>query len=509
MQEIEDFLSKTARNAGSIATDLFESGSVEEILSKLDETGERKIDYIKEKHVAQCGEEKLIIEENSKKLEQESNSTEMRLTEYPEGSEYKRLGNKSFLHDAFSACDQQIVGQDHCIRQNFSSDTDIVVTEKLVRSQELNMESSENCEIKSVRYTNSGEQDRSITSKRGKSFDSALSSLTLSRSPIICVDSEKTGGEFPAKVANTVSENTNKKVATFFLTESPELGLANTSKSSERLQLDNQDKLGENCSANHDTIKRQVRSLDSYLCEADPTALHSALYSCEEDDLSLEKNCSTSLKTVKRQMESEETDIVLGTRQIRAVDQKREESLALEALFAKLPPVSSFERSNSQDSSLSEDSYEGIDDSGVESDFRPNLKNFSQSSLQEHSEHLKSILGIKSNAGEIGGNSGSDVHGANLHYPNIVFNQGFKNFKKPVNNALSKQEDSVRYVGRRAQLSILSRACKYYHLTYLVHSYQKCVAMTISMFSIKCSNYDVQALVKANVLTHFDFCLVK
>ena len=77
--------------------------------------------------------------------------------------------------------------------------------------------------------------------------------------------------------------------------------------------------------------------------------------------------------------------------------EKCSESLTLEALFAKLPPVSSIKRTNSQDSSLSEDSGEGVDDSGVESDFflRSNSEHsYNRHVLMEQSQKLKSILGI-------------------------------------------------------------------------------------------------------------------
>ena len=96
--------------------------------------------------------------------------------------------------------------------------------------------------------------------------------------------------------------------------------------------------------------------------------------------------------------------------------EKCSESVTLEALFAKLRPVSSIKRTNSQDSSLSEDSGEVVDDSGVESDFflRSNSEHsYNRHILMDQSQKLKSILGIGGSARcsqvlqERGGNVGT------------------------------------------------------------------------------------------------------
>ena len=125
--------------------------------------------------------------------------------------------------------------------------------------------------------------------------------------------------------------------------------------------------------------------------------------------------------------------------------EKCSESLRLEALFAKLPPVSSIQRTNSQDSSLSEDSGEGVDDSGVESDFllRSNSEHsYNRHILMEQSQKLKSMLGIGSNARfsqvvqERGGNVGTG--------------QVLRNFKERLIKESPKKESSGQTMTSRS-----------------------------------------------------------
>ena len=248
-------------------------------------------------------------------------------------------------------------------------------------------------------------KEKVTTSRRVRSLDSGLYALSLTRSPIRVVGTD-TDQEVTANVPNNMrKETTRSRAATFFLSESlqqeqsvniseysnreiqnhVEMSAATHRNTTENELVSNDIELKQ--APSMEVVQRRARSLGNDLClGATPLqkericSLDNVPYQGIENDVMFKREVKTH---------SSENDIRKNTENCRETD-----SSVLDKLFAKLPALNVYDRSNSQDSSLSEDSFEGIEDSGVESDFRPSYSHIDP----QASEQLKSLLGIKPQA---------------------------------------------------------------------------------------------------------------
>lgn len=306
-------------------------------------------------------------------------------------------------------------------------------------------------------------QDRDIkrqvvkqSNKRVRSLDSA----NLSFSQIVHVDSEEFENNVGAETAVNIKDLTHSPVASFYLTESPKVEINeidkaaevtlesfqihdtevnhNLSKTDQRLgnvlEYRNISK-GVHENKSDDCVKRRTRSADSDLFKTNSLELNSEAdpydskhYNHNQNDIDNQHDYIIK-PGAKGQIDLPENTVV---------NEKLNEALALETLFANLPPLTSFERSNSRESSLSDNSVEGVDDSGVESDFllRSDRSSGFQPSLQDHSDQLKQMLGI----------------GSSVNSDNIQLGQRFQSLKSRLNSSVTKQDSSTRHTAKGTQL---------------------------------------------------------
>ena len=351
MQEIEDFLSQTATNANSNAETLSQSGRHEEIISETEsenfevERNEEKLNQSRNEKMLS----KLIIE-NQKSVEIpgdfSSDEHVMSESEYVDNSVSKELRDDAIKVDN---------------TKYFVSDTEQSENESRIKYMTLNQN-----------YLEEVTDDFLITDSRlGKQV---LDDIRRVQSP----DGSQTLTQSSMTNLSQVQQDETGEQKEFQVVKKKHL-----IKEEKAQKLEDVIKWTE--SANNEFGLVDYPISDSEDCYCDVPQVQGE----QNMDAQYERVVKSKINVnINNQVENEKNT---GT------SQKSAESLALESLFAKLPPISSFQRTNSQDSSLSEDSGEGIDDSGVESDFflrSKSRQSHNRRSLEEHSQELKSILGI-------------------------------------------------------------------------------------------------------------------
>ena len=478
MQEIEDFLCQTANSASGIATELCEPEDQETRSGVGDK--ELILDGTRERLVARetdSNEYELMGARGKDfifKSEIESAEEEMR--DRKDNGLDQRSGNQAFAsrsrvdqETVYVTCNHNSCNVEGSVGINHAiSDTESVETERFVSTTDGHFGNTENIENKMVSDGNLDRETEAkvIFTRRVKSLDSGLTALNLTRSPIQIVGTD-TEQEVTAEVPKNVNnEAARPHAATFYLTDSLKLGQGDFENISESVEMEVQNTLAANALKTLETsdsehgkdldlgkgyvkgevVQRRARSTGSDLYREGSALPKESLCSFDEKQFNFDSNPNQELKSVVRPKEETIPDKEIEI-QRNTPDSRLADSSVLDALFAKLPPLSSFDRSNSQDSSLSDDSFEGIDDSGVESDFRPNYSLVDP----QASEQLKSLLGIKPQASvnNVIVTNGSQSKNVNAGSGSL---QGLKDFKKRLNT------DEVRAVGR----GMFTRARKYY-----------------------------------------------
>ena len=449
MQEIEDFLSRTAKLCESDKTE-GQSEVGQEF--RQDDTWEHLMDQ--ETNASCNGAAKS--EDCNHELEVESTEEMSDRKQRSENQGFpSRFAVEHIVDCVNQNCDSRIIDK-YADINHLISETASMKTEKIVRSDIdyfKNVENTENETINDIGLDRET-KDKVTFSRRARSLDSGLSAPSLSRSPIKIVGTD-TDEEVIANVPKNVSEEAaQSQAAAFYLSESLLRGQTGSVNISEQQEIHNTLAMNalkavnnsENEFAskdidlgkdfpNREIVQRRARSLGNDLYRGGTALPKESL--CSFDNYPNQELENGVRLSEEIKANTSVTDIVRNREDSRVAD-----SSALDKLFAKLPPLSVYGRSNSQDSSLSEDSFEGIEDSGVESDFRPSY------SYIDPSEQLKSLLGIKPQGNmNVRENNGSQSRSVNAGSGSL---QGGKDLKKIL------KPDDVRPVGR----GIITRACK-------------------------------------------------